>query len=113
MKWNKIDNQDQINNIKEESKEQMVMLFKHSTTCPISSMALNRLERSWQDDDAQVIKPYFLDLLKYRSISNEIADTFGVQHESPQVILIKEGEAVYNNSHMGINYSEIIDQAKS
>ncbi|UII28625.1 bacillithiol system redox-active protein YtxJ [Fulvivirga maritima] len=113
MEWNKIDNPDQINTLKEESKGQMVMLFKHSTTCPISSMALNRLERSWQDDDAQVIKPYFLDLLKYRSISNEIADAFSVQHESPQVILIKEGEAVYNNSHMGINYAEIIGQAKS
>ncbi len=74
-------------------------------------MALNRLSRNWKTEDSEKVTPYYLDLISFREISNKIADQFGVYHQSPQVILIKEGKATYDNSHMGINYQEIMDQA--
>lgn len=107
MNWKKIDNLQVLNQIKEESKNHPVLIFKHSTRCSISSMALNRIERSWQDDEMKSIQPYYLDLITYRDISNEIANEFGVYHQSPQVIVIKDGKAVYDNSHMGISYDEL------
>lgn len=108
MSWKKLDNISQISKIREESKEKPVLIFKHSSRCSISSMAWNRMERSWQDKDSEKISPYFLDLISHREISNAVADEFKVEHASPQVIVIKNGEAIYDNSHMGINYKEII-----
>lgn len=75
-------------------------------------MALDRLERNWDQEEMQNVVPYFLDLISYRSISNKIAETFGVQHESPQVLLIENGKCVYNASHMGISYDTLKKEAK-
>lgn len=111
MNWKKLEEISQIEDIKEESNHQPIMIFKHSTRCSISAMAWDRLKRNWKDEDSQKIKPYYLDLISYREISNAIAKEFGVYHESPQVIIIKDGRATYNNSHMGINYQEILSQA--
>lgn len=110
MAWKSIDNLEQIQQLKEESKNQPVLIFKHSTSCSISGMAWNRLQRNWQDKDFEKVSPYILDLLSYREISNAIAEEFAVEHESPQVILVKDGMAYYDNSHMGINYQDIIGQ---
>jgi bacillithiol system protein YtxJ len=109
MSWKKLDNISQLSKIREESKEKPVLIFKHSTRCSISSMAWNRIERSWNAEDSEKISPYFLDLISYREISDAIAHEFNVAHASPQVIVIKNGEAIYDNSHMGINYKEIMD----
>ncbi|MEH0157713.1 bacillithiol system redox-active protein YtxJ [Limibacter armeniacum] len=106
MQWHNLTTEEQIAQIKEESKAQKVMIFKHSTRCSISSMAKNRLERSWQEGEVS-LKPYYLDLISYRNISNRLADEFGVLHESPQVLVIENGSCVYDNSHMGINYNEL------
>ena len=84
-----------------ESAEKPVLLFKHSTRCAISRMVLKQFERDYNLEDTVI--PYFLDLLQHRDISNEIANRFEVQHQSPQVILIKEGKAVYNTSHESID----------
>ncbi|MFC4873863.1 bacillithiol system redox-active protein YtxJ [Negadavirga shengliensis] len=108
MSWKKLDNISQLSTIREESKEKPVLIFKHSTRCSISSMAWNRIERSWNAEDSEKISPYFLDLISYREISDAIAREFNVAHASPQVIVIKNGEAIYDNSHMGINYREIM-----
>ncbi|AWW30578.1 bacillithiol system redox-active protein YtxJ [Echinicola strongylocentroti] len=110
MTWKAIDHLEQINKIKEESKNQPVLIFKHSTSCSISGMAWNRLQRNWQEGDFEKVSPYVLDLLSYRDISNAIAQEFAVDHESPQVILLKDGMAFYDTSHMGINYQDIIDK---
>ncbi|UCS94804.1 bacillithiol system redox-active protein YtxJ [Echinicola marina] len=110
MAWKSIENLAQIQQLKEESKTQPVLIFKHSTSCSISGMAWNRLQRNWQDEDFEKVSPYILDLLSYRDISNAIAVEFAVGHESPQVILVKDGMAYYDSSHMGINYQEIIGQ---
>lgn len=113
MNWIQLNSSEDLERIKEESRENLVMIFKHSTRCSISDMALNRLERSWSDQEMVNIKPYYLDLIQNRNVSNEVAEVFNVRHESPQVLIIKDGEAVYNDSHMGINYSTIKDFAKN
>ncbi|WMN05896.1 bacillithiol system redox-active protein YtxJ [Marivirga arenosa] len=107
MNWERIDSIESLNNIVEESQDKAVMIFKHSTSCSISSMALNRLERSWSEDEMSNVKAYYLDLISYRDISNAIADKFGVMHQSPQILLIKNGECVYDDSHMGISYQNL------
>ena len=68
-------------------------------------MTLDRLERSWSKD--LPVKPYFLDLLSHRQVSNRIAEVYGVEHESPQVILVRNGKAVLDLSHFNIEYNEI------
>lgn len=110
MDWNTLDNIDTIEEIKESSALQPILIFKHSTRCSISSMALNRLERDWKNEDVQNLKVYFLDLIKNRDVSNAVATAFNVQHQSPQVLIIKDGKCVYDNSHMGISYREISQQ---
>jgi bacillithiol system protein YtxJ len=107
MNWNKLDKNEILDQIIEESKAKPVIIFKHSTSCSISAMALNRLERSWNDADMNGVKPYYLDLIAYRGISNAIAEKFGVMHQSPQVLVIKNGECVHDDSHMGINYQSL------
>lgn len=95
--------------IKQSATEQTVLLFKHSTRCSISSMALNRLESRWNDEETKNITPYFLDLLNHRDISNEITVMFGVEHASPQVLLIKNGKCTYHASHSEISYKDILE----
>lgn len=116
MLWHKLSDISQLQDIKNLSKEQSglgltVLLFKHSTRCSISSMALNRLESKWIDDEK--IPAYYLDLLNHRDISNEIADLFSVEHASPQVLLIKDGVCIYHASHSNISASEIVEAAKN
>jgi bacillithiol system protein YtxJ len=103
IQWNKLDSAIQLESIIEESHTSPQVIFKHSTTCPISGMAKRRLEGDWELD----INPYYLDLLNHRSISNAIADRLNVRHESPQIILIKNGEAIYNESHLDISVSNL------
>ena len=108
--WQLLTSTNQLDQIKEESKTQPVMIYKHSTRCGISSMAMDRLERSW-DEEAQKIKAYYLDLIRYREVSNQVAETFKVYHQSPQVILVKDGDAVYDDSHMSISVEALKSNA--
>lgn len=103
MNWNKLTTDDQLDLIKEESNRSPVLIFKHSTSCSISHMALSRMERNWNDHLG--VKPYYLDLLVHKPISNKIETVFGVEHESPQVLLIRNGECVYDASHMAISFA--------
>ncbi|MGV3458957.1 MAG: bacillithiol system redox-active protein YtxJ [Flavobacterium sp.] len=102
LAWNDLTQLQQLDAIAEESKSQPALIFKHSTRCSISRMALKNFEREYAIavDDA---KPYYLDLLEHRHISNEIASRFGVTHQSPQLIIIKDGVAIYNASHSDID----------
>lgn len=105
MNWNKLTSDTQLDLIKEESATQPVLIFKHSTTCSISAMALSRMERNWADTAG--IKPYMLDLLANRPLSRAVADAFNIDHQSPQVLLIQNGECIYDNSHMGISFQAL------
>lgn len=107
MNWIELKEEGQLEQIKTESKQQPVLIFKHSTRCSVSSMALNRLERSWNDKELEGLKAYHLDLITYRPVSNQIASDFGVPHESPQILIISDGKCTYHNSHMGISYHEV------
>ena len=107
MNWINLCSEQQLTALKELSKTRTQVIFKHSTRCSVSSIAKDRLERNEQPDD---IDFYFLDLLQFRSLSDKIASDFGVYHESPQVLLIKDAECIYDESHNGIRMDDIIDQ---
>ncbi|MFC5626726.1 bacillithiol system redox-active protein YtxJ [Algoriphagus winogradskyi] len=108
MNWNKLTEAGQIEEIKSLSKEKPVLIFKHSTSCSISSMSMDRLTRKWQTSDNEKVEPYYLDLIANRELSNQVAREFGVPHESPQVLLIKSGNVIYDNSHFGISYADLM-----
>ncbi len=107
--WNDLTELKQLDSIIEESEEKPVVIFKHSTRCSISRMALKNFEREYKADnnDASL---YFLDLLNYRDISNEIAQRFHVIHQSPQLLLIKNGKSVYDVSHSAIDAESLLDK---
>lgn len=101
MQWNNLETISQLDELVALSQDEAVVIFKHSTRCSISRMALKQFESEF--DFADRVQPYFLDLIAFREVSNEIAARFGVVHQSPQLILIKEGKAVYNVSHSDID----------
>ncbi len=101
MQWNNLETISQLDEIVALSQEQAVVVFKHSTRCSISRMTLKQFENEF--DFADRVQPYFLDLITFREVSNEIAARFGVVHQSPQLILIKEEKAVYDVSHSDID----------
>ena len=107
MNWIELSDEKQLEEINEQSTQQPVIIFKHSTRCNISSMAKNRLERESAPDNTLF---YYLDLIRYRNISNKIAADYSVHHESPQVLLIKNKECVYEETHNGISMQDITEQ---
>lgn len=110
MKWNALNDPGQLNDIIKESETQPAFIFKHSTRCSISDAALSRVERNWTEEMEKLAKPYYLDLIAYRSISNEVAQRFGVEHQSPQVLIIKDGKCIYSASHFDIQLVSILEQ---
>ncbi len=110
MEWIHLTDEEQLNNIIGKSREKAQVIFKHSNRCSISSVALQRLQRANQPGE---IDFYFLDLIRYRLLSNKISEVFKVRHESPQILVIKNGECIFNESHLGIDMHEIEDQVKA
>jgi bacillithiol system protein YtxJ len=103
MEWIQLETGKQIDEIKQQQGYSLI--FKHSTRCSISMMAKRRFELDWENlpDNMPL---YFLDLLKHRELSNKIAQDFSVYHESPQLLLIKDGECVLDQSHGSISVDE-------
>ena len=108
MNWNELTEVAQLDRIDLLSKEKPVLIFKHSTRCNISGAALSRLERAWTAEDDRARTTWFLDLLKHRDISDAIAQRYGVEHESPQALVIKDGKCVDVSAHFGITYKEVV-----
>lgn len=106
MNWINLQSESQLDEIKEKSTSRPQLIFKHSTRCSTSTLVKSRLERNQPPDS---IDFYFLDLISYRPVSNKVADAFNINHESPQVLLIRDGKCVYEESHMGITMDEIVD----
>ena len=106
MDWKTIKTHHDLNALQERSHETPCLIFKHSTSCSISRMVLYRLEEHWQDQQA-TIEPYFLDLIRYRELSNAIAHEYAVQHESPQALIIKDGECIYHASHLDVRVPQL------
>jgi bacillithiol system protein YtxJ len=101
MSWNNLTDLEQLDEIITLSKDKPVAIFKHSTRCSVSRIALKQFESEFDFPDK--VSAYFLDLIAYRDVSNEIMNRFGVQHQSPQLILIKDGKAIYSATHSDID----------
>ncbi len=112
MNWIELTSVEQLEELSTASKSQPVVIFKHSTRCSISSTAKSRLERNWEKQGLAEVPAYHLDLISFRDVSGEIAERFSVHHESPQLLLIHNGECPYAESHLGISASELDEQIK-
>ena len=104
--WIPLEEIEQLDQLVEESQTQYVLVFKHSTRCGVSRFSLQAFESEFKIDSSKV-SLYFLDLLKNRGLSNEIASRFDVVHQSPQVLLIRNSEVVFTESHGQINAQEL------
>ncbi len=107
IEWQQLISVDQITDLLDQSHEQTVFIFKHSTRCIISSMVLRDLE-SCADQLSEKGSWQFLDLIAYRECSNQVADQFGVVHQSPQMIVLKNGSVIWEASHQSISAETIL-----
>lgn len=110
MKWQHLESLEQLDALHQESQGRPVVIFKHSTRCSISAFAKHRFELGWPDEPKA--SAWLLDLIRFREISNEIAHRYGVAHESPQVIVLAGGQAVYHASHMDIDPQVVVAEAE-
>lgn len=106
MNWINLTNMSELDKIKEDSYQNPQFIFKHSTRCSISKMVLSRFEST---NDSASLSVYLLDLLNYRDLSNQIADDFSVKHESPQLLVIKDGECYKHSSHTSIHQLNLFE----
>ncbi len=97
LNWTPLESLSQLDELQLQSSEKKVLIFKHSTRCGISRIVLKQFENAFHDDENAAL--YYLDLLNYRDISNEIADRFEVVHQSPQLLVIEKGSCTKTASH--------------
>lgn len=101
LPWIPLNTIAQLDIIADKSKTKTQLIFKHSTRCGISRMVMNQFIAAY-DVDANV-DLYYLDLLSYRDVSNEVGYKFQVMHQSPQLLVLRNGVVVAHASHGGIN----------
>ncbi|QTD37776.1 bacillithiol system redox-active protein YtxJ [Polaribacter batillariae] len=106
LNWSPLTSLEQLKTIKKESETESVLIFKHSTRCGISSMVIKQFEKLFLEQH-QNLKVYYLDLLNYRNISDEVGYSFQVMHQSPQLIVVKNGVCIYNASHYQITQTDL------
>lgn len=107
--WVELTSIEQVHDAIEQSEQTFCLFFKHSSRCSISHIALERFERNW-DLSPEYCAMYYIDLLRHRDISNLISQLTGVEHQSPQTILVHKGQVVAHSSHNGIHADDIIAQ---
>ncbi len=110
--WNDLNTTEQLETIERESEEQYVAILKHSTRCGVSRMVLRMFESDYNLSPEDPVKLYFLDLISYREVSNAIAEKFGVRHESPQLIILRDREIVHHSSHQQIQARKLQELVK-
>lgn len=96
---------EKLDELFQQSNENPVMIFKHSTTCPISSGVYQMVSQV----DADV---YLVVVQRARNVSNYIAEKTGIRHESPQTLVIKDGEPIYHASHYDVDLNEVENYLK-
>ena len=106
LNWLPLTSIEQLEIIKNQSNTGAVLIFKHSTRCGISRMVIKQFEKLFTADHEN-LKVYYLDLLNYRNISDEVGYNFQVIHASPQLIIVRNGTAVYNASHEDISLTNL------
>ena len=105
IQWTPLESVEQLHEIKLLSETTPCVIIKHSTRCSISAVALERLNGT--PAPSTNAHYFYLDLLKFRPVSNSVAEQFQIHHESPQVLLISNGECVYEETHLGIDPVEL------
>ncbi len=106
--WQTLERSEQVDELIERSKVRPVVVFKHSTRCSISGYALRRLSEDWKEVSNKVTL-YYLDLLAHRNISDDLASILGVAHQSPQIIILKDGLPVLDCSHEQVDIKPILE----
>jgi bacillithiol system protein YtxJ len=102
MNWKKIESIENIEEADKRSYNDLVLIFKNSTKCGISSSVLSGLEGDWNEEEKNYFIPYYLDILRFRNLSDEIEERYNVVHESPQVLILKNGKCIESASHYDI-----------
>ena len=102
LPWMNVESVEQLKDILLNDSEKPKLLFKHSTRCGISSMVLRSFEDAWSSG-SELCDLYIIDLLRHRDVSNSIAELTGIMHQSPQAIVIKGKEIIYDATHSGID----------
>lgn len=105
--WKDLGSLEELKKLEVDSNDTTVVIYKHSTRCGVSRMVLRNFENEYDLPKSAPVDLYLLDLIKHREVSNKIAENFGVRHESPQLIIIKNGNAVYDASHQSISAETI------
>jgi len=106
MHWIHLTDEDQLQKIIVRSQEKPQVIFKYSPHCDISETILQR----FKEDCCPIhIDFHFLDLTTYKHISEKVSETFHVSQQSPQIILIKDGEAIFEESNSSISLPEILE----
>ena len=108
MAWTDLSSIEQLTESYNHSEVRPQLYFKHSTRCGISKMALKEFEKS-EVLNLSKADFFLLDLLNHRNISNEIAAISGVEHQSPQVVLVHQKRVIYSESHGTIDGKRIIE----
>lgn len=106
--WKEITSEEDLDKAIEESKNSLVVIFKHSTRCIISKTVLKNLEIEVIKNNNYNIKFYLLDLLNWRNLSNLIAEKLQVTHQSPQILVLKNGVVVHHASHENIDLQNVL-----
>lgn len=106
VNWIPINSLYQIEEIKELSKHETILIFKHSTRCGISRMVIKMFEKKF-GKNMKDLKVYYLDLLSFREVSNEVGYTFQVLHQSPQLLVIQNETAIAHASHYDITTLDV------
>jgi bacillithiol system protein YtxJ len=107
-RWEYLRNAADFENLMSASEEKPLVIFKHSTRCPISSMALDRFNDA-VSDIADLANVVMIDVINDRPISLHVADVLQVTHQSPQVLVVSKEKAIYDNSHNGIQGKSVLD----
>lgn len=108
LPWLFLTSVNQLHDIEKKSYEKPQIIFKHSTRCSISSISMNKFVKNYSIDK-EVADLYYLDLLSYRDVSNEVGYKFQIMHQSPQVLVIKDGKVIYDASHYAIQTDKILE----
>ncbi len=102
LPWIPLTELQQIDYIHKKSALKTQIIFKHSTRCGISNMVQRQFIENYNFSEKE-LDLYYLDLLNYRDVSNEVGYKFQVLHQSPQLIVVRNGEVVAHASHGQIN----------
>lgn len=91
------------------SEEGTALFFKHSNSCGISERAFREFEQYLNSEESAQARNYLIVVQNARRASDHLAQTTGVEHESPQAIVVRNGRAVWNDSHRRLSKAALIE----